>query len=40
MLPALAILEIDDIYSTFEDIGDLQIPDIDPLSNYFEDYYI
>ncbi|CAF3940872.1 unnamed protein product [Rotaria sp. Silwood2] len=40
MLPALAFLETNDICSTFEDIGDLQIPDLDPLYNYFEDYYI
>ncbi|CAF0950737.1 unnamed protein product [Rotaria sp. Silwood1] len=40
MLPALAFLETNDIYSTFEDIGGLQIPDLDPVYNYFEDYYI
>ncbi|CAF2568047.1 unnamed protein product [Rotaria sp. Silwood2] len=40
MLPALAFSETNDIYSAFEDIGDLQISDLDPLYNYFEDYYI
>ncbi|CAF2682019.1 unnamed protein product [Rotaria sp. Silwood2] len=40
MLPALAFLETNDICSTFEDIGGLQIPDLDPLYNYFEDNYI
>jgi len=34
------ILETNNIYSAFEDIGDLKIPDLDPLYNYFEDYYI
>ncbi|CAF1069932.1 unnamed protein product, partial [Rotaria sordida] len=40
MLPALAFLETNDIYSVFEDIGNLQISDLDPIYNYFEDYYI
>ncbi|CAF1305710.1 unnamed protein product [Rotaria sordida] len=40
MLPALAFLKTNDIFSTFEDIDDLQIPDLDPLYNYFEDSYI
>ena len=39
-LPALAFLKTNDVYSAFEDIGDLQIPDLDPLCNYFEDCYI
>ena len=39
MLPALAFLKTNDIYSAFEDIGALQIPDLDPLYNYLEDCY-
>ena len=40
MLPALVFLKANDIYSSFEDISDLQMPDLDPLYNYFEDYCI
>ena len=40
MLPALAFLKTNDIYSSFEDISDLQMSDLDPLYNYFQDYYI
>ena len=32
MLPALAFLKTNDDYSSFEDTGDLQIPDLDPPS--------
>ena len=37
MLPALAFLKTNDIYSSFGDIGDIQMSDLDPLYNYFED---
>ena len=40
MLPALVVLKTNDIYSSFEDIDDPQMPDLDPLDNYFEGYYI
>ena len=40
MLPALAFLKTNDVYSAFEDIGDLQIPDLDPHYNYLEDCYL
>ena len=36
-LPTLTFLKTNDMYSAFEDIGDLQIPDLDPLYNYHED---
>ena len=38
--PHWLFLKTNDIYSSFEDIGDLQMSDFDPLYNYFEDYYI
>ena len=40
MIPALVFLKTNDVYSAFEDIGDLQIPDLDTLYNNLEDYYI
>ena len=40
MIPALAFLKTNDVYSAFEDIGDMQIPDLDPLYNYLEDCYL
>ena len=38
MLSVLTFLKTNNVYSAFEDIGDLQIPDLDPLYNYLEDY--
>ena len=40
MLAALPFLKTNDIYSSFEDIADLQMSDLHPLDNYFEDDYI
>ena len=40
MLSVWVFLKTNDVYSAFEDIGDLQIPDLDPLYNYLEDCYI
>ena len=40
MLPALAFLKTNDVCSAFADIGDLQIPDLDPLYNYLQDSYL
>ena len=40
MLPALAFSKTNDVYSAFEDISDLLIPDLDPLYNHLEDCYM
>ena len=40
MLLALICLENNDICSTFDDISDLKILDLDPFHSYFQDYYI
>ena len=40
MLLVSAFLNTNDVYSAFEDIGDLQILELDPLYSYLEDCYI